>query len=29
VIVIGGGWLFWKLVGVMARIQMPTERAPD
>jgi hypothetical protein len=28
-IVIGGGWLFWKLVGVMARIQMPTERLPD
>ncbi|HWH11117.1 MAG TPA: hypothetical protein VG165_08310 [Solirubrobacteraceae bacterium] len=26
VIVLGGGWLFWKLVGVMARIQMPTER---
>jgi hypothetical protein len=29
VIVGGGGWLFWKLVGVMARIQMPTERLPD
>jgi len=28
-IVIGGGWLFWKLVGVMARIQMPTARLPD
>ncbi len=28
-IVIGGGWLFWKLVGVMARIQMPTARPPD
>jgi hypothetical protein len=28
-IVGGGGWLFWKLVGVMARIQMPTERLPD
>jgi hypothetical protein len=25
----GGGWLFWKLVGVMARIQMPTGRLPD
>jgi hypothetical protein len=23
VVVGGGGWLFWKLVGVMARIQMP------
>jgi hypothetical protein len=29
VVVIGGGWLFWKLVGVLARIQMPTERLPD
>jgi hypothetical protein len=29
VVVGGGGWLFWKLVGVMARIQMPTERLPD
>jgi hypothetical protein len=29
VIVGGGGWLFWKLVGVMARIQMPTERLSD
>jgi hypothetical protein len=26
VVVLGGGWLFWKLVGVMARIQMPTEQ---
>jgi hypothetical protein len=24
VIIGGGGWLFWKLVGVMARIQMPS-----
>ncbi len=23
VVVVGGGWLFWKLVGVMARIQTP------
>jgi hypothetical protein len=29
VIIGGGGWLFWKLVGVMARMQMPTERLPD
>jgi hypothetical protein len=29
VIIGGGGWLFWKLVGVMARIQMPTDRSPD
>ena len=28
-VVIGGGWLFWKLVGVLARIQMPTDRRPD
>lgn len=26
VVVIGGGWLFWKLVGVMARIQMPIDQ---
>jgi hypothetical protein len=29
VIIGGGGLLFWKLVGVMARIQMPTDRLPD
>jgi hypothetical protein len=29
VIIAGGGTLFWKLVGVMARIQMPTRRTPD
>ncbi len=27
-IVIGGGWLFWKLVGVMARIQTPAHARP-
>ncbi len=27
-IVIGGGWLFWKLVGVMARIQTPVHARP-
>jgi hypothetical protein len=23
-----GGWLFWKLIGAMARIQMPARRPP-
>ena len=23
VLIVAGGWLFWKLVGVLARIQMP------
>lgn len=28
VIIVPGGWLFWKLVRVMARIQMPERRPP-
>jgi aspartokinase-like uncharacterized kinase len=26
VIVVPGGWLFWKLVRVLARLQMPERR---
>jgi hypothetical protein len=25
----GGGWLFWKLIRAMARIQMPERRSPS
>jgi peptidoglycan/LPS O-acetylase OafA/YrhL len=28
VVIVLGGWLFWKLIRAMARIQMPERRAP-